>query len=159
MLSRQWLCHHIYIYADSQRCHKEGTSPPATSTRLCCWDCHGTEYLGVLQRSSSQTRRYLWVIFFSRSRRTSKESAGLKVHVLAIISQNVLKSVNKLPLSVNWSYLCWKTPNIDLVGIHKEVWIKMFSMLLSFINGTTGTWADSTSTWLLILIGLFLNSK
>ena len=148
---------HQATVIDSQRYHEEGNLP-ATSLWLSCWDCYGgTEHLSVLQRSSSQTRRYLWVIFCS-SRWTSKESAGLKIYVLTI-SQDLLKSINKLPLSVHWSYLCWKTPNIGLVGIHKEVWILMFGVLLSFINGATGTWEDSISTWLLILIGLFLNSK
>ena len=137
---------HPATVIDSQRYHEEGNLP-ATSLWLACWDCYGgTEHLSVLQRSSSQTRRYLWVIFCS-SRWTSKESAGLKIYVLAI-SQDLLKSINKLPLSVNWSYLCCKTPNVDLacrpglLGYTKKFWILMFSMLLSFINGTTGTWED-----------------
>ena len=110
---RYWVISwHPATVIDSQRYHEEGNLP-ATSLWLSCWDCYGgTEHLSVLQRSSSQTRRYLWVIFCS-SRWTSKESAGLKIYVLAI-SQDLLKSINKLPLSVNWSYLCCKTRNVDL---------------------------------------------
>ena len=105
--------------ADSQRYHAEGYLL-ATSPWLCCWDCYETDHLGVLQRSwSSQTRWYLWVIF-CRSRWTSKESAGLKVVYVLALSQDLQKSINKLPLVVHWSYLRWKTPNIDLEGIHKE---------------------------------------
>ena len=47
-----------------------------------------------------QSDKTISIGIFCSSRRASKEPAGLKIYVLAI-SQDFLKSINKLPLNIN----------------------------------------------------------